>query len=283
MGGEQFRKALAKELWKKLADSTVAEERTEERWCGIASWFHLENDTRRTTRSGLQRRGSETVQGLSPSIHAYCSSDTPEFVILPFSLSLLASSTLFSQMRIYQTSSISPPLELRILLKVNLPSCLSSLYESLTTSLKGKMSLTWTTEFMGLAMERGEERVNARKALEMGWRCYQKGWSHLSLGLDDIFTQNGLFLSIPQHAHRPPTTPSPVPSPDSFRLRFIDASYKFLHPSIPTPSVLRSCVFHIIHLTFSFCAVWNSAANAIDVRRRVRAPVAVVQCLPSSQ
>ena len=44
-----------------------------------------------------------------------------------------------SQTQIYQSSSISPPLELRTLLKIDLPSCLSNLYEPLTASLKGMM------------------------------------------------------------------------------------------------------------------------------------------------
>ena len=48
-------------------------------------------------------------------------------------------------------------------------SCLSNLYESLTASLKQRMSLmsygdeTWTTKFLCLAMERCEGRENARK------------------------------------------------------------------------------------------------------------------------
>ena len=38
----------------------------------------------------------------------------------------------------------------------------------------------------------------------MGWRCYQKGWSYLRLGLDDdISTQNGLLLSAQRPAPRP--------------------------------------------------------------------------------
>ena len=45
-----------------------------------------------------------------------------------------------------------------------------------------------------------------------------------------IFTQHGLFLSAPQPAHRPPTTPSLLPSPDSFRLTF---------PTIPTATFPR--------------------------------------------
>ncbi|EDR06918.1 uncharacterized protein LACBIDRAFT_328284 [Laccaria bicolor S238N-H82] len=47
------RKAPIQELWKKLADSTVAEERMKERQCGIASWFRLENDTYVTSRSSF--------------------------------------------------------------------------------------------------------------------------------------------------------------------------------------------------------------------------------------
>ena len=71
--------------------------------------------------------------------------------------------------------------------------------------------------------------------------CYQKGWSHLRLRLDnDIFTQNSLLLPVPQHAHCPPPTPSPVPSPALFRLTFTGVSYKFRHPPIPTPSSLHS-------------------------------------------
>ena len=38
----------------------------------------------------------------------------------------------------------------------------------------------------------------------MGWRCFQTGWSHLCLGLNDnIFAQNGLLLSAPRPASRP--------------------------------------------------------------------------------
>ena len=60
-------------------------------------------------------------------------------------------------------------------------------------------------------------------------------------GLDDeIFTQNGLLLSVPPTCPCPPTTASAVPSPDSFGLRFVDVSYKFAHPPIPTPSAPRS-------------------------------------------
>ena len=51
----------------------------------------------------------------------------------------------------------------------------------------------------------------------MGCRCHQKGCSCFCLGLDgDFFT----LLSVPQPAHRPPTTPSLLPSPDSLRLTY---------------------------------------------------------------
>lgn len=52
--------------------------------------------------------------------------------------------------------------------------------------------------------------------------------------------QNGLLLSIPQPVHHPPTTPSQVPSPDLFMLKFINVSYEFLQPPKQTPSSLRS-------------------------------------------
>ncbi|EDR07020.1 uncharacterized protein LACBIDRAFT_299272 [Laccaria bicolor S238N-H82] len=86
---------------------------------------------RRTTRSGLEEMPKES------KIHAHCSFDTPEFVAWPS----VPTFTSTSRMRIYQTFSISSLLEPQTLLKVNLPSCLSNLYESLTASLKERVSL----------------------------------------------------------------------------------------------------------------------------------------------
>ena len=68
-------------------------------------------------------------------------------------------------MQIYQSSAISPTLELRTLLKIHLPSCLSNLYEYSIPhgQLEGNDVAdtsygdeTWTTEFVGLVAERGE-------------------------------------------------------------------------------------------------------------------------------
>ncbi|KAF8886817.1 hypothetical protein BD779DRAFT_1673110 [Infundibulicybe gibba] len=54
---------------------------------------------------------------------------------------------------------------------------------------------------------------------------------------DDISSQDEeQLLSSPRPAPRPPTTSSPTQSPDSFRLTFPDASFKFPHPPVLTPS-----------------------------------------------
>ena len=116
----------------------------------------------------------------------------------------------------------------------------------------------------------------------MGWRCYQKRWSHLCLGLDgDIFTQTNL-LSAPQPPHRPPAaTHSPRPSPNSVRLTFTDVSYKFPQPPILTPWFLHPS--NLVRLILRFkpvFVVWHVASYTVDVRRRARAPVSAVQSLP---
>jgi len=53
---------------------------------------------------------------------------------------------------------------------------------------------------------------------------------------------DGLLLSVPKPAHRPPATPSLVPSPDSFRMTFIDVSNKLPHPrsSLATQSATQN-------------------------------------------
>ncbi|KAF8997510.1 hypothetical protein BDQ17DRAFT_855707 [Cyathus striatus] len=45
-----------------------------------------------------------------------------------------------------------------------------------------------------------------------------------------------MLLLSPRPAPRPPRTPSPQSSPDSFRLTFTDVAFTFPHPPIPTPS-----------------------------------------------
>ncbi|KAF5370366.1 hypothetical protein D9758_006969 [Tetrapyrgos nigripes] len=61
--------------------------------------------------------------------------------------------------------------------------------------------------------------------------------------LEDAFDCDTLLSEPPRPAPRPPSTSptssassSPAGSPDSFRLTFTDASFKFPHPPIPTPS-----------------------------------------------
>ncbi|EAU82837.2 hypothetical protein CC1G_05459 [Coprinopsis cinerea okayama7 len=48
-------------------------------------------------------------------------------------------------------------------------------------------------------------------------------------------TEDRLML-VPPSSARLPKTPSPMSSPDSFRLTFTEGSYDFPHPPIPTPS-----------------------------------------------
>ena len=70
-----------------------------------------------------------------------------------------------------ETSSTSPPLELRILLKIYLPFFMSlepirvphSKLEAKDVADMSYGDETWTTKFLGLAMERWEGRENARK------------------------------------------------------------------------------------------------------------------------
>ncbi|KAF5392600.1 hypothetical protein D9757_002276 [Collybiopsis confluens] len=49
--------------------------------------------------------------------------------------------------------------------------------------------------------------------------------------------EHSILLSAPRPAPRPPrTSASPASSPDSFQLNFIEESFKFPHPPLPTPS-----------------------------------------------
>ena len=125
----------------------------------------------------------------------------------------------------------------------------------------------------------------------MGWRCYQKGWSYLRLGLDDdISTQNGLLLS----AQRPVPRPLPQLPPRAISRLVQAKSYgRFLQISRysslrPRPSSFRSWhlrLSHLVYPTFIFEPVleaWHAATYAVDVRLRVRAPISLVQSVPSS-
>ena len=126
----------------------------------------------------------------------------------------------------------------------------------------------------------------------MGWRCYQKGWSYLRLGLDDdISTQNGLLLS----AQRPAPRPLPQLPPGAISQLVPANSYgRFLQISRcsslrPRPSSFCSTwhlrLSHLVYLIFIFEPVleaWHVATYAVDVRLRVRAPISLVQSVPSN-
>ncbi|KAJ2936826.1 hypothetical protein H1R20_g237, partial [Candolleomyces eurysporus] len=57
---------------------------------------------------------------------------------------------------------------------------------------------------------------------------------------DDTSDREDRLLLVPPSSGRFAKGSSPVPSPDSFRLTFTDASYNFPHPPIPTPTSLTS-------------------------------------------
>ncbi|RXW19466.1 hypothetical protein EST38_g6392 [Candolleomyces aberdarensis] len=57
---------------------------------------------------------------------------------------------------------------------------------------------------------------------------------------DDSSDREDRLLLVPPSSGRFAKGSSPVPSPDSFRLTFTDASYNFPHPPIPTPTSLTS-------------------------------------------
>ena len=127
---------------------------------------------------------------------------------------LLTSSTPPSQTWVYEMSSMTSPLEpLQLLQKIELPSRLSNLYPSLTASLKETMSLICHTamkrrrgrpsSWVWQWRERKGERMRGRcMRVEMGCRCYQKGWSYFCLGLDnDILTRIGSPLRTPSSTY----------------------------------------------------------------------------------
>ena len=104
---------------------------------------------------------------------------------------------LSSQMWMYQTSSISPLLEFRIILKNELPSCLWNLDESLKASLKERVSLygnkTWTNEFVVLAMgEEGRDGERVTSGCGLRWFC-----RHISTWDEIERTSFSPHLSLP--------------------------------------------------------------------------------------
>ena len=101
---------------------------------------------------------------------------------------------------------ISPPLELRILLNIDLLSCLSNLYESLTASLKGKMSPIYYTV---MKRRRPSSWVWQGREWRMRGRCVRfevvlHAYRHLG------WDRNGILRSASQPASHPPTAPSPA-------------------------------------------------------------------------